>query len=372
MNNIPGIQPWGILVPRCSMVPWRLPPRTAALWSLAVAVLLSTQYLFQPFVWQNWPWDEVLAGWLEVLGNGVVEGLFVLGALLLASRLPLRSPLAYVCVLTAAVAVGAGLANLALLLAGVQGGAPDAAWIAARTIRWAAIAGCSAATFGLWWRTSRLRADAQALDLQRVQLERQLVQAQLQALRNQIEPHFLFNTLATVRRLHQTEPAEGARLLAHFLDYLHSTLRQQRQGQFTTLGRELDLVRAYLAVVSVRMSGRLQVAFDVPVELRECEFPSLCIATLVENAVKHGIFASPTGGEIRVQARLHGDGVEVAVRDTGVGFSGTGGSGMGLANIRARLSTLYGTSGVLRLDGNQPSGVCASIRLPFSLREVAP
>ncbi|MDN8612274.1 sensor histidine kinase [Variovorax ginsengisoli] len=351
---------------------WRLPPRIAALWSLAVAVLLSTQYLFQPFVWENWPWDEVLAGWLEVLGHCIVEGMFVLGALLLASRLRFPSPLAYSCVLMAAVALGTAIGNVALAVAGFQGAAPDTAWVAARTVRWAAISGCSVATFGLASRTSRLRAEAQANDLQRVQLGRQLVQVQLQALRNQIEPHFLFNTLATVRRLHQTEPAEGARLLAYFLDYLHSTLRQQLQGQFTTLGRELDLVRAYLAVVSVRMSGRLQVAFEVPAELRECVFPSLCIATLVENAVKHGISASPSGGEICVQAKLHGDEVEVAVRDTGAGFSGSGGSGVGLANIRARLSTLYGASGVLRVESNKPSGVCASIRLPRSIQEATP
>ncbi|MDM0116681.1 histidine kinase [Variovorax sp. J22R133] len=354
------------------MDPWRLPPRIATLWSLAVAALLSTQYLFQPFVWQNWPWDEVLSGWLEVMGHCMVEGLFVLGALLLASRLRLASLLSYACVLIAAVALGTAIGNAVLLVAGVQGFAPDAAWVAARTVRWAAISGCSMATFGLSSRASRLRAQAQAHDLQRVQLDRQLVQAQLQALRNQIEPHFLFNTLATVRRLHQTEPAEGARLLAHFLDYLHSTLRQQLQGQFTTLGRELDLVRAYLAVVSVRMSGRLQVAFDVPADLRECVFPSLCVATLVENAVKHGISASPTGGEICVQATLHGDDVEVAVRDTGAGFSGMGGSGVGLANIRARLGTLYGPSGILRLESNKPRGVCASIRLPRSMREGTP
>ena len=86
----------------------------------------------------------------------------------------------------------------------------------------------------------------------------------------------------------------------------------------------------------------------------------------------HGISASPSGGEICVQAKLHGDEVEVAVRDTGAGFSGSGGSGVGLANIRARLSTLYGASGVLRVESNKPSGVCASIRLPRSIQEATP
>lgn len=350
---------------------WRLPASIAMVWSAAVSVLLSTQYLFQPFVWQNWPWDEVLIGWLEVLGQCLVEGLFVSVALVLAARLHPLPPVVYTCALTLGVIAGVAVAGAFLFMADIPGARPDVASVVARMLRWGAISGCSTATLGLWRRASHLRAETQANDLQRIQLERQLLQVQLQALRNQIEPHFLFNTLATVRRLHKTEPAEGARLLAHFIDYLDSTLRQL-QGQYTTLGREIDLVRAYLSIVLVRMSGRLRVSFDVPTELRDCELPPLCVATLVENAVKHGISASPTGGEIRVLAWRRDEAIEVAVHDTGVGFTGAGGSGVGLANIRARLSTLYGTAGVLKLESNHPCGVCARIRLPYSIRETAP
>src|SRR4051794_32507439 len=113
----------------------------------------------------------------------------------------------------AAVVTGVAVADAAILLGAMSGIALDMASVVAGLLRWGAIAGCCAATFGLWCRTSRPLGEAQAHDLQRIQLERQLVQTHLQALRNQIEPHFLFNTLATVRRLHQTEPAEGARLL---------------------------------------------------------------------------------------------------------------------------------------------------------------
>ena len=139
----------------------------------------------------------------------------------------------------------------------------------------------------------------QATELRRAQMERQIAQSRLQMLRSQIEPHFLFNTLATVRRLHHTEPAQGAQLLTHFLDYLRLTL-PTLHDEGATLGQEIDLVQAYLGVVAVRMSGRLQVSFEVSDELRACEFPALSIATLVENAVKHGIAPAPEGGAIQV------------------------------------------------------------------------
>jgi len=330
-----------------------------------MAAALSTQYLFQPFVWQNWPWDEVLAGWVPVLWHCFVEGMLVATALLAAANLPLRSLWASACLIVASVGLGVASANAILVLLDVSGITNDVPSVVARVIRWAAIAACSIATYILWWRTGRLQAQAREADLKRVQSEHQITQARLQALRNQIEPHFLFNTLATVRRLHQTDPGEGARLLGHFIAYLRSTL-PQLDCQQTTLGREIELVRAYLGVVAVRMSGRLLVQVDIPSGLQTCSFPPLCIATLVENAVKHGISSSPTGGEITVRAQRIGDRVEIQVCDTGVGFGGsTGGNGVGLANIRARLKTLYGNRGSLRLEGNTPSGVRATIVLPW-------
>ena len=123
-------------------------------------------------------------------------------------------------------------------------------------------------------------------------------------------------------------------------------------------------MQAYLAVVAMRMSGRLELAFDVPASLHACEFPPLAMATLVENAVKHGVAPRPGRATIEVHARQLGDMLEVSVVDTGVGFTGTAGSGIGLSNIRARLSTLYGAAGTLVLGGNRPSGVRACIRMP--------
>ena len=337
---------------------WRLPPATVLPWSVLIAVAMSTQFLFQPFVWRNWPLDEVLLGWSEVVRDRVVVALAIALALIGAGRAPARTPAGHALLLGAAIVFGAAVGEVALV------GAPgDARSVFGRVLRWCVIAGSVAAMFFLWRRTADANAAVQATELRRAQTKRQIAQARLQALRSQIEPHFLFNTLATVRRLHHTEPGQGAQLLASFLDYLRLTLPTLRDER-STLGQEIDLVQAYLGVVAVRMSGRLQVSFDVPAELRGVEFPPLSIATLVENAIKHGIAPLPAGGTVHVQARRLGAVVEVSVADTGVGFSGLGGSGIGLANIRARLQTLYGEQGVLVLETNQPSGVRASIRLP--------
>jgi hypothetical protein len=329
-----------------------------------VAAAMSTQLLFQPFVWRNFSWDEVLQAWLELAGQRLAVALPIAALIALASRAPARSALARAALLVAAIPAGALAGEAALVLAGSLDAPPGAASVLARAAQWTLLALSSAALYYLWRRGALLRAQAQATELRRARGERELVQAQLQALRSQIEPHFLFNTLATLRRLHQTEPRQGARLLAHFLDYLASTLPQRHQGH-GTLGQEVDLVRAYLGMIEVRMAGRLRIELDVPAELRACEFPALTLATLVENAVKHGIGPAPDGGVITVQARRLSDArLEVVVADTGVGFSGSGGSGVGLANIRSRLQTLYGAAGALALAANTPRGVRATMRLP--------
>jgi hypothetical protein len=319
--------------------------------------------LFQLFVWRNWPWDEVLAGWFEVARDRVIVALAIGLALILAGRASARGLRSRSALLALAILAGAAIGEVALLTGGAQGAPTDPGAVLGRVARWGIVAGCVAAMWFLWRRAAETSARAQAIELRRVQLARQAMEARLEALRGQIEPHFLFNTLATVRRLQQIEPEQGASLLAHFVDYLRSA-QPAHQGEGNTLGQEIDLARAYLGVVAQRMAGRLQVAFDVPDELRSLPFPSLTIATLVENAVKHGVAPAPAGGRITVTVRRTGATLDATVADTGVGFRGTSGSGIGLANIRLRLQTLYGSAGVLRLHGNLPNGVSASMHLP--------
>jgi len=350
-----------------------LPAPTVIACSLLVALLLSTEYLFQPFVWRHWPVDEVLAGWLEVLRERIAVAAMIGLGLVAAGHVPARALPARSAVLALAIVVGAGAGEWLLLAAGTGGASDDAVAVLGRIARWAIIAGSVGAMWFLWRRGAEASEQAQAVELRRVQLERQATEARLGALRSQIDPHFLFNTLATVRRLRQVEPARGAQLLAHFVAYLRST-QPQAEGHSNTLGQEIALTRAYLGVVEQRMEGRLQVRFDVPNNLCTQPFPPLTIATLVENAVKHGIGPATAGGAIEVSARRREDGMlEAVVADTGVGFGGaTSGSGIGLANIRSRLSTLYGGAGTLSLQNSVPSGVRAVLRIPMAAAEIGP
>jgi hypothetical protein len=187
-------------------------------------------------------------------------------------------------------------------------------------------------------------------------------------MRKQIEPHFLFNTLATVRRLHQTEPETGATMLANFIDYLARLLPMLEHSE-VPLGDEADLVTAYLSVIQIRMPERLTVRIDVPAALRRARVPPLALATLVENAVKHGIAPLPHGGAIEVVALAKDGMLELSVSDNGAGFNSStgGGVGIGLYNVRARLATLHGALGTLQVEANRVAGVRASIMLPLGL-----
>jgi signal transduction histidine kinase len=335
-------------------------------WCTAIGVLLSTQYLAQPFVWRNWPWDEVLLGWLEVIRDDVVVALLLGVALLAAQRAPAPSLRARSAWFGVAILGGALAGEAALVAADASGAHEDWVSVLGRALRWGVVASVVATLWYLWRRAAEASAAAQAADLRRVQLTRRATETRLALLRGQIEPHFLFNTLATVRRLHQVAPVQGARLLAHFVDYLRSA---QPEREATTLAQEIELVRAYLGVVEVRLAGRLALRFDVDSELLALPFPPLTLATLVENAVKHGVAPAPEGGAITISVRRNGArGIEAVVADTGVGFgaAASGGSGIGLANIRARLQALYGEAAALSLQANAPSGVRATMRLPLA------
>ena len=342
-----------------------IPASTVLGYSLVVALLLSTQYLAQPFVWRHWPWDEVVFGWLEVLRDRIVVATAIGLAIIGTRRDSVRSLPARTLLLALAILLGASIGEAALLVLGVPGALSNPTTVISHIVRWTIVAGVVAGMWAVWRSASETNAAAQALEIRRIRLERQAAQARLDALRGQIEPHFLFNTLATVRRLQQVEPEQGSNLLAHFVDYLRSAQPSQAGS---TLGQEIDLAHAYLRVVAQRMDGRLRIRIDAPDELRHCEFPPLSLATLVENAVKHGIAPSANGGEIAISVRRIGADLEAVVADSGVGFSGTSGTGIGLANIRARLDTLFGSAASLRLSANRPSGMQAVMRMPCQPR----
>ena len=202
-------------------------------------------------------------------------------------------------------------------------------------------------------------------------LERRLMEAQMAALQAQVEPHFLFNTLALIGQLIETDPQEAARVHTHLIDYLRSTLPQMRQRGGATLGRQVELSRAYLAIMQARMKERLEVRFDVPDFLGSAPFPPMMLQTLIENAIKHGLEPKIEGGTVAVRAHVAGADLHVEVCDDGVGIDPHADDGVGLANIRERLQLLYGADAALDIMTPPGGGACATIRLPYKMMEDA-
>jgi sensor histidine kinase YesM len=202
-------------------------------------------------------------------------------------------------------------------------------------------------------------------------LEKRLAEAQMAALQAQIEPHFLFNTLALISQLIETDPPEAARVHAHLIEYLRSTLPQMRAGGKSTLGKQVELSRAYLGIMQARMKERLTVRFDVPVFLGSAPFPPMMLQTLIENAIKHGLEPKIEGGAIDVRAKVVGSTLHVDVCDDGAGIDLHADDGVGLANIRERLQLLYGSSAELVIEAPISGGACASIRIPYKMMEDA-
>jgi sensor histidine kinase YesM len=204
----------------------------------------------------------------------------------------------------------------------------------------------------------------------RLELDRQMSEAQLQVLQSQIEPHFLFNSLAHVRRLYQTDARAGRTMLRHLSRYLSATQQAMRENDIA-LAQDLELAITYLTIQQIRMGSRLAFEIDVPAKLREARVPPMTVTTLVENAIKHGLSPLLEGGIVRIGAHRDGHALTINVADTGQGFQANLGVGVGLANVRARLAMLYGAAAQLSLSQNLPHGVTATIVVPMRFANAA-
>jgi LytS/YehU family sensor histidine kinase len=209
-------------------------------------------------------------------------------------------------------------------------------------------------------RDAQARSQALRFALERETLERQATDARLALLQSQIEPHFLFNTLANVQSLVESGSPRAAPLLRSLIAYLRAAMPRLHDQQ-ATLGDEAGLVKAYLDLMLMRMPDRL--SFDVRIDrsLHGLRFPAMALLTLVENAVRHGIDPSEQGGRIEVGARRDGDTVRAWVSDSGVGMAESAQSGTGLSNLRARLQGVYGAAARLELSETPPHGLHAEI-----------
>jgi sensor histidine kinase YesM len=222
--------------------------------------------------------------------------------------------------------------------------------------------------FFVKFRETRAAAALHKAEAERHLLSKQAIEAELKLMQAQVEPHFLFNTLASVQYLTETNPKEASALLGHLIDYLRAALPQLRASS-TTLGKEVELVEAYLSILKMRIGGRMSFAIDLPPALKGHPFPPNLLISLVENAIKHGIEPAAAGGSITVSARRDGESVVVSVADTGRGLSATttSGQGVGLTNVRERLAALYGARGRFTLESLAPNGARATLALPYEL-----
>lgn len=218
------------------------------------------------------------------------------------------------------------------------------------------------------------RADAEAqvanAAAEREAMQRQLSETKMQMMQAQVEPHFLFNTLASVEHLIRVDPPRASAMQRSLIQYLRAVLPQMRDNAVLTgLGREVDMVSAYLALLKMRMEERLTVDLQIPDGLRSAAFPPMMLQSMVENAIKHGLECKPEGGTLRIVAEVADSKLRVTVTDDGVGFGvvPSDGTGLGLQTIRDRLKLLHGDAGRLHIGANSPSGVIAMIEVPYQL-----
>lgn len=238
---------------------------------------------------------------------------------------------------------------------------------AAQILLFSVLAGLTATWF--FWNRGKvayLLAQAEAEKARAAGIERQALQAQLQLLQAQIEPHMLFNTLANLQGLIAMDPPRAQLLLDQLIEYLRATLGSSRLAA-TTVEQEFRLMHAYLGLMSVRMGNRLAYALDLPAELADVGVAPMLLQPLVENAIRHGLEPAMEGGRIDVGAARHGDLLVLTVRDTGAGLNrpGVPNNGLALRNVRDRLAALYGDAATLTLAPNTPHGAIAEIRMPL-------
>jgi sensor histidine kinase YesM len=213
-------------------------------------------------------------------------------------------------------------------------------------------------------RDTQVREQAFAFELERSEFERRVSDARLSLMQAQVEPHFLFNTLANVQALVDSGSPQASKVLTSLIAYLRAAVPRM-QSQSTTLDDEVQLVRAYLELMQMRMPDRLQYAIHLDPAAARLHCPPMTLLTLIENAVRHGIDPSETGGRIDADIWMRDNRCVIRVKDTGVGLKTVSrGLGTGLATLRERLKLAFGGDAQLTLTEVAPHGVCAEVSFP--------
>lgn len=255
------------------------------------------------------------------------------------------------------------------------GGAPRFAEYPARLVGFAQLT-FAGVLFGAWiamvamvrQRDALAHEQQLAFERERIELARQALDARMRLLQAQVQPHFLFNTLANVQALVDAGSPQASQVLRSLIAYLRAAVPRLNDSE-TTFGQELELVHAYLELMHMRMPDRLQFTLNVDAAALDLRCPPMTLLTLVENAVRHGIDPSEVGGVIDVSAQVRDGRCLVRVSDSGVGLQRAGnGLGTGLSTLRERLQLFFGADAQLRLAAREPRGVCAELDLPAQPR----
>ena len=330
-------------------------------WVCLIGILYAIERASKGVALNDTRWMEEV---LYNVGYLPMYGLPMLGAVMLADHFVPKGGARRIVVL--GVALVAGSVSGTLLWFSLAVSYPYEEWLdyPLLSLRFIVLGGALVAIYFLHARDQEAAEALHQAEMDRAGLDKQMLEARLQVLQAQVEPHFLFNTLANVRRLYQTDPAGGRAMLRHLSQYLSAALPRMRAAS-STLGQEIELTSAYLNVQQVRMGRRLAFEVAVPEPLAAAAVPPMMLITLVENAIKHGLNPLPEGGFVRISAQAQDGKLRLWVADTGRGFTASSGTGVGLANIRARLAALYGAEAQLRLAENTPRGITAMIELPY-------
>lgn len=316
------------------------------------------------------PWQDSTG---ELLLRTTLVGLLALLAFQWLERWPRRLP-RWVARWTLQVIGVAAAVPLATLAAYVIHTAPDQPpfWLVSDRLGGFALLSVTGMLLAPWVAMSALlrqrdelvRDQARVFERERGELQRQALDARLQLLQAQVSPHFLFNTLANVRELVDMRSPQASQVLDHLVAYLRAAIPRLDEST-TTLGRELELVRAYLELMKMRMPDRMQFRIEVEQDALALRCPPITVLTLVENAVRHGIDPSEDGGRIEVSGRIRESRCRIEVRDSGVGLGGVGRStGTGLDNLRERLRLAFDGDAWLHVTNVEPSGVRVELEFP--------
>jgi two-component sensor histidine kinase len=331
--------------------------RVALLTSTVIGLILSASFVLPFYVVVS---RAIVIGFAALLAFGLFErwpvrlprwfARWVLQVLAIALAMPLGTYLAYWLSTGGHPQLGADSGRLQGYFELTFAGILFAPWIAVCAL--------------VRQRDSFAREQETAFALERSELERRALDARLRLLQAQVEPHFLFNTLANVQALVEVGAPQAATVLKSLVAYLRAAVPQLHETT-TTLDQELELVRAYLELMHMRMPDRLKFEIRVDQTLRKLQCPPMTLLTLVENAVRHGIDPSETGGTIGIEVRLESSRCLASVTDTGVGLKVTGrGLGTGLASLRERLQLAFGAEAQLLLSEVIPHGVRAEVSFP--------